>query len=50
MGGFGVGFLMSQGRPRPKAYTTVCGLSRKRKNTENNEGQNRKAKKILSGT
>ena len=47
---FGVRFLMSQGRPRPKAYTIACGLSRKRKNTEDNEAQTRKAKKILSGT
>jgi len=50
MGRFRVGFLISQGQPRPKAYTIVCGLSRKRKNVENDEAQTRKAKKILSGT
>jgi len=50
MGRFGVGFLISQGRPRPKAYTSVCGLSRKRKNAENGETYTRQAKKILSGT
>ena len=50
MGRFGVGFLISQGRPRPKAYTIVCGLSRKRKNAENGEVHTRKAKQILSGT
>jgi len=50
MGRFGIGFLISQGRPRPKAYTIVCGLSRKRKNTENGEMHTRQAKKILSGT
>jgi len=50
MGRFGVGFLISQGRPRAKAYTIVCGLSRKRKNAENGEVHTRKAKQILSGT
>jgi len=50
MGRFGIGFLISQGQPRPKAYTIVCGLSRKRKNAENGETHTCQAKKILSGT
>jgi len=50
MGRFRIGFLIGQGQPRPKAYTIVCGLSRKRKNAGNDEMHTCQANKILSGT